>query len=70
LTHYKYQCRNRSGVRLKGNFSSEQTDRDYVVDNVLFAVAKTAGTMGLPWDPFNLTLIVEAQPEPKHEHLA
>ena len=53
---------------LQGGYTSEQTDRDYICDNVLFLAARLAGETHLPWDPFNLELVVKAQHEPKLQH--
>lgn len=48
-----------------GIYSSEQTDRDYVTDAVLFRAARVAVETGIPWDPFNIQLLVKALNEPK-----
>lgn len=40
--------------------SFEQTGK------LLLDIAAVVREHGLPWDPFNLTLMVKAQPEPKH----
>ena len=50
---------------IKGCFDDSQTDRDFLTDKALFLVASTAQETGLPWNPFNVQLIVKAQPAPK-----
>ena len=65
MKRYLYICLSKSGGRIWGTYSSEQTDRDYVTDAVLFRVSQVAVEANIPWDPFNLELLVKAQNEPK-----
>jgi len=62
---YRYLCVCKNGVEISGIHVTEQTDRDYITDAVLLKVSQTVVETNIPWDPFNIQLLVKAQNEPK-----
>ena len=65
MKRYRYLCICKNGVEVSGIYRSEQTDRDYITDAVLLKVSQTVVESKVPWDPFNIQLLVKAQNEPK-----
>lgn len=65
-TQYKYICQSSTGQRIQGigktdhPMGSKEQTRDLL--NFIAADARAACK---PWDPFNLSLVVRAQAEPK-----
>jgi hypothetical protein len=42
-------------------------ERDELIHQIMIDISKTVYITKMPWDPFNIKLVVKAQPEPKLE---
>jgi hypothetical protein len=72
LTRYNYRCISRTGTKIGGYFFSDVSittadDREEVMRFAMTEVAEQAYLTQnkVPWDPFNIQLIVKAQNEPE-----
>ncbi len=68
MTLYDYSCVSKSGHAVTGRVNLQsQLTRDELTSEVLSRVAHIAFDAQIPWDPFNIELIikVQAQSEPK-----
>lgn len=69
MTRYNYTCVSKSGALLRGIYIDElQRDSEVISRLVMHEIAQVVHETGMPWDPFNIELIVKkvrAQSEPK-----
>lgn len=63
---YNYYCISRTGGCQRGNGeTTSEIGSDEMIHSLLHEISAIVHTVGMPWDPFNLELIVQALPEPK-----
>lgn len=66
MTRYNYTCVSKSGGCLRGVWIDEiDRDIDSVNKAIMSEIAQVVYISEIPWDPFNIELIVQAQIEPK-----
>jgi hypothetical protein len=63
---YKYVCISGTGGLQRGNGETTlEIGSDEMIHSLLNEISDIVMVVGMPWDPFNLELIVKALPEPK-----
>lgn len=63
---YQYVCFSRTGGCQRGNGETTlEIGSDEMIHSLLNEISEIVHVVNLPWDPFNIELIVKALPEPK-----
>ena len=71
MSRFDYVITSKSGGQIRGiiNYFPEEKwtphARDIITQRILSNVAVYIQNHKLPWDPFNIELVVKAHPEPK-----
>ena len=63
---YQYVCFSRTGGCQRANGETTlEIGSDEMIHSLLNEISEIVHVVNLPWDPFNIELIVKALPEPK-----
>lgn len=63
---YNYYCVSKTGGCQRGSGETTLTvGSDEHIRTLLKEIAEIVMVVGIPWDPFNIELVVKALPEPK-----
>jgi len=67
MTTYKFTCASKTGEMIVGRYEyhTPKFNRDELMQRIMGTLAEYVTNRKIPWDPFNIELIVKAQKESK-----